>query len=235
MAEIKKWGFGAAPFKRTTEIKNRKALVMLKRFLASELQELDSLPDSLSHVKGMFNRIIRQDQWDWFTTYMYFDYPNLREVGILVSYMMDLRKALINQNDELVITIKQKILKTHICQYIDNYLNFDSENDQGEEFVYILSRKEEKELLKIGMTKRNVLKRCYEINSATGVVYPFSPRCVFRVNNASNAEKIVHEALSEWRIRNDREFFLMSYKNAVEIIKKQLIEQKLILDKYPYN
>ena len=74
MGEIKKWGFGAAPFKRSTEINNRKALVVLKRFLCSELQAYDALPESISHVKGMFNRVLRQDQWDWFTTDMYFDY-----------------------------------------------------------------------------------------------------------------------------------------------------------------
>lgn len=235
MAEIKKWGFGAAPFKRATEIKNRKALVALRRFLCSELQDYGTLPESISHVKGMFNRILRQDQWDWFTTNMYFDYPNLKEARFLVSALTDLRKAVTVQCNDDIENIKNKLKKTNLSKYIDSYLNYDAENEQGDEFVYILSRKEEKELLKIGMTKRNVLKRCCEINSATGVVYPFSPRRVFRVNDAHTAERVVHEALAEWRIRSDREFFLMDYYTAVEIIVKQLTQNQLLYYKYPFT
>ncbi len=127
---------------------------------------------------------------------MYFDYPNEREVQAIVSRLTGLRKALTGQNNEAVAKCKQMLAKTNLCRYIEDYLCIDAENEQEDEFVYILSRKEEKELLKIGMTKRNVLKRCYEINGATGVVYPLSPRNVFRVNNAHKAERLVHEALS---------------------------------------
>ena len=74
MKEVKKWGFGAAPFKRDTELRNRKALVLLRRFLQNEADNYENLPDGISCVKGLFSRIIRQDQWDWFTTSLYFDY-----------------------------------------------------------------------------------------------------------------------------------------------------------------
>ena len=30
----------------------------------------------ISILKGMFNRCIKKDQWDWFTTYKYLGYPN---------------------------------------------------------------------------------------------------------------------------------------------------------------
>jgi hypothetical protein len=36
--------------------------------LAGELVH-DTYADSLSEVKGLFNRIHRQDQWDWFTVF----------------------------------------------------------------------------------------------------------------------------------------------------------------------
>ncbi|RHK85869.1 hypothetical protein DW044_08475 [Lachnospira eligens] len=41
----------------------------------------------------------------------------------------------------------------------------------------------------------------------TGIVFPFSPRKVFRVYDASYSEKLVHKELAQYRIRNDREFF----------------------------
>ena len=144
----------------------------------------------------MFSRIIRQDQWDWFTTSLYFDYPNTKELQIIISELSNLRKSVIEQNRESIDCIRQRLHRTHLIQYINNYLEYDPGSESDDQFVYITSRKEEKELLKIGMTKRDVLKRCYEINSATGVVYPFSPRRVFRVNDAHTAEKVVHSSFS---------------------------------------
>ena len=82
------------------------------------------------------------------------------------------------------------------------------------------------------MTTRNVIKRCNEINSATGVVYPFSPRTVFRVIDAKKAEREVHAALAQWRVRNDREFFVMDYAIASFLIEKLLRKNNLLLDKY---
>ena len=53
MKEVKKWGFGAAPFKRDTEIRNRKALVLLRRFLQNEADNYETLPDGISCVEGL--------------------------------------------------------------------------------------------------------------------------------------------------------------------------------------
>ena len=50
----------------------------------------------------------------------------------------------------------------------------------------------------------------------TGIVFPFSPRKVFRVYDASYSEKLVHKELAQYRIRNDREFFILSYSKACE-------------------
>ncbi|WP_413789078.1 GIY-YIG nuclease family protein [Bacillus kandeliae] len=45
----------------------------------------------------------------------------------------------------------------------------------------MLSRREEPNVLKIGMTNRSIEKRIKEINSATGVLFPFSVKRVFKV------------------------------------------------------
>lgn len=104
--------------------------------------------------------------------------------------------------------------------------------DNTDEYIYILSRREEKDLLKIGMTTRNVLKRCQEINSATGVVFPYSPRKVFRVKDSKEAERIVHGILEEYRVRADREFFKCDYSRACEMIERSLQEKDLFYYKY---
>ena len=99
-------------------------------------------------------------------------------------------------------------------------------------FRSVLSRREDKDLLKIGMTKRNILKRVQEINSATGIVYPISPRAAFRVTDCKLAEKLIHNELSDYRLRNDREFFLIHFQDAYKIIDKCLSINNLYYYKY---
>lgn len=78
MAEIKKWGFGAAPYKADTLCKNRTALECVLRYVANQQIIADTdICHEISLIKGLFNHILRQDQWDWFTTYMYFDFPRI--------------------------------------------------------------------------------------------------------------------------------------------------------------
>ena len=69
-------------------------------------------------------------------------------------------------------------------------------------------------------------------NRATGIVFPFSSRKVFRVYDASYSEKLVYKELSQYRIRNDREFFLLSYSKACEMIEKILIDNNMMYYKY---
>lgn len=61
----------------------------------------------------------------------------------------------------------------------------------------------------------------------TGIVFPFSPRKVFRVYDVSYSEKLVHKELAQYRIRNDREFFILSYSKACEMIEKILIDNNM--------
>ena len=62
----------------------------------------------------------------------------------------------------------------------------------------------------------------------TGIVFPFSPRKVFRVYDASYSEKLVHKELAQYRIRNDREFFILSYSKACEIVRCKIKLQKVV-------
>ena len=68
------------------------------------------------------------------------------------------------------------------------------------------------------MTHRSISQRVKEINSATGVLIPFAARHVFRVKDATRAEKEIFELLSEFRLRFDREFFKLPFFKAVHLI-----------------
>lgn len=232
MNTITKWGFGSAPFKKETARKYLNAISIVADFI-SQRRDIpnEELCDALSEVKGLFNRILRQDQWDWFTVNMYFDYPRSRECRIYVNMLTQLRKALNNDATKEINTLLAQLKHSNIEKYLENFNSFSFSSADSDEYIYILSRREEKNLLKIGMTTRNVIKRCQEINSATGVLYPLSPRAAYRVLDAQKAEHVVHSALSEYRVRIDREFFILEYKNACDIIERVLKEEGLLFYK----
>lgn len=227
MNKISKWGFGMAPIKPETEKKNRKAILCVRNFVEGIGQfDIKSLFDDISWVKGIFNRVVRQDQWDWFTVNMYLDYPLYSDIKEIVSELATLRSAIKKKDDTLGKRSLKQLEKKHFIEYCDNYLKFDIANETDVDYLYILSRREEKDVLKIGMTTRNVQKRVNEINAATGVLYPYSARKVFKVKNCKKVEKEIHKLLSRYRIRLDREFFKIEYKEACFLIENYLEDTK---------
>ena len=76
------------------------------------------------------------------------------------------------------------------------------------------------------MTIRTVPERVKEINSATGVLYPFSARVVYKVKDARAAEHRVFQLLSDYRIRQDREFFEIPFPKAAQIIEEALFSEQ---------
>lgn len=224
MENVQKWGFGMAPLKAETARLNREAICAVRGFVSGEVISIKSnFPDEISRVKGLFNRIIKQDQWDWFTINMYMDYPSYRDLTCIVSSLSSLRKAILEKDDSKGKKALETLVKRHFLEYCSNYLSFNPSDKENEaEYLYILSRREEKDVLKIGMTTRNVQIRVNEINSATGVVFPYSARKVYKVKDSKTVEKEVHSLLSSYRIRSDREFFRIDYSEACSIIEAYL-------------
>lgn len=64
-----------------------------------------------------------------------------------------------------------------------------------------------------------MFERAGEINSATGVVIPFGIRRCWCVTDPRGAEKLAHEALAEYRMRGDREFFRVDFPTAAALIQ----------------
>jgi hypothetical protein len=95
-------------------------------------------------------------------------------------------------------------------------------------WLYILATREAPSLLKIGMTARSVEERVREINSATGVLVPYGIWRCWRVVNPSQAEKLVHSILADFRVRNDREFFAIDVAEAGKRISDVLREAGLL-------
>ena len=191
-------------------------------------------PNDISELKGMLNRCIRQDQWDWFSVYsVEIGRPPERLLRAVVSRLTDLRKSVAGQDTESATAIvsalsKINVLKSILFNYHVGLRRTRRAMKTSPGWLYILSTREHPNYLKIGITQRDVEQRVREINSATGVLVPYSVRAVFPVTDPRKAERIVFDHLAPFRIRNDREFFDMQFKDAEKSVRQLLDEARLI-------
>ncbi len=224
-AVTEKWGFGMAPPKPATQRQRTEACSRVMAILnASAMPKADEqLLDQLSVIKGMFNRIAREDQWDWFSVSGQCGYPSNFLSKTLAEQVSDFRSA-IRDGDDLGATValtNLQRLPTRKCLSV--FLGLKRITDEANAgWIYILSTRELRDLLKIGVTTRTVETRAQEINGATGVAIPFGVRRCWRVLEPRKAEKLVHEALFSYRLRNDREFFRMEFTLAAQLVQEAI-------------
>ena len=241
-----KWGFGMAPIKPEVQKYRHKCVqellnIINNRKIDSNYEE-NSGTEFFSIVKGLFNRIKRQDQWDWFTVYRQFGSPGTIRSGKIAYNISLLRQFAIGKRERRIGSpdgmITTPIVDTEIIDSLENlkikthleiFLGIRKNNFSKSETVYILSTREHPKYIKIGFTTRSVEERVNEINSSTGVIVPFGVRGIFNVENAQDLETKIHNELSEFRIRKDREFFDMEFQIAknfiIDLLKKENINQ----------
>lgn len=227
-----KWGFGNAPLKKKHRETTEKAIAQLRSILANlpENPDPDQL-ESISHVKGQFTRVLKQDQWDWSTVWLLLGKPSRQPANKISKTLGHLRKALVSGDYQYAKKLRGELQHTELERYLDNYMsgNRDSTDKQGTfGYIYVLSTRTHPNFLKIGMTQRYVEARVKEINSATGVVVPFGIRAVWKALNAPKAEKEIHQVLAEYRIRDDREFFEIEFNKASRIINDYFGEKRML-------
>ena len=186
--------------------------------------------EQLSIVKGLFNRVLREDQWDWFTVMGQLGFPSAGLARRIALEITDLRIAIRDGNGSSVETSRTNLLRLPTRRCLSVFLGQSKIIDeQNAGWIYILSTREMPDILKIGMTTRTVEERAREINAATGVVIPFGVRRCWRVGDPGRAERIAHTALAEHRLRKDREFFRVDFRVAASRIQSLLTEANLEL------
>jgi len=225
-----KWGFGMAlPKPETQRSRLDSCAALLQTIEWPEMPAFNpSLLEQISIVKGLFNRIARQDQWDWFIVSGQFGYPSLRLSQSIAYELGRLRSSIRDQEEKLFSIVRPILLELPLSLCLHVFLGTRKIRDEtGAGWIYILSTRQSNQFLKIGMTTRTVEQRVQEINSATGVVIPFGVRRCWRVRNPTEAERIVHVALSEYRIRNDREFFEADFMQIVPIVQNVIVKAGL--------
>jgi hypothetical protein len=92
------------------------------------------------------------------------------------------------------------------------------------EYIYIAGNDVDVNLYKIGKTTKDPFERVRSLNT-TGVAHQLHLKKYYIVTDA--AEKLIHERLSNWRIRSNREFFSINLEYADQIIRTVLNSNNL--------
>lgn len=83
--------------------------------------------------------------------------------------------------------------------------------------IYILTNESMPGLIKIGRTT-NIKRRLQELDT-TGVPTPFKLHYAIEVENHEEREQLIHQGLSEHRIRQNREFFKFEPESARALLQ----------------
>jgi hypothetical protein len=91
---------------------------------------------------------------------------------------------------------------------------------EGKEVIYVMSNPTFPGLLKIGYTGKEIEIRRKDLSKATGIPTPFKVEFVYKLHSrGEELEREIHSYLKEYRTSNQREFFEMGLKQAIEAVK----------------
>lgn len=219
-----KWGFGLAPVKPDVQSRRveaaRTVLATIDQGHHAALGRLDDL----SMIKGLLTRTYKKDQWDWFTVCAQLGYPSLKNARQTSDTLHRLRQFLREAKWQAAAQAAATLRTIGATDQLHDFINGTPASLNGRGFVYVLSTRENPDMLKIGYTDRDPLTRAKEINSATGVMIPWGVRGAWMVADARRVEADVHSLLVPYRVRQDREFFHMPFSEAARIIDGYAIE-----------
>lgn len=92
-------------------------------------------------------------------------------------------------------------------------------NTENEGYIYVMrSAAHDKNVFKVGLTRRTPEKRSKELSSSTSSLDHFHVMEEWDVNDCVLAEKIIHEKLSRFRVNPKREYFKAPYKEIFKVI-----------------
>lgn len=89
--------------------------------------------------------------------------------------------------------------------------------------IYILMNEAMPGYVKVGMTTSSVEQRMKELDS-TGVPLPFECFYAARVADCKRAERLLHDAFGDHRVRERREFFQISPERIASALKLAALE-----------
>lgn len=117
---------------------------------------------------------------------------------------------------------EQLTTERHVAQLLPPSQNLDTP-DRG--YIYVMrSAAHAKDIFKIGLSRRSSEIRSAELSRTTGVPDQFLVVQEWEVSDCVKAERSIHQALSKYRMKPEREFFKAPYKVIVKTINEVLAE-----------
>ena len=118
--------FGFSPISDRMRPRYRYAIQSMLRWFNEDLDEdTDFAGDLLNHVseaKGMFNRCIRQDQWDWFDVWTGLGKPSFYDMRLSADLLTRLRTELHNTGatKDILGQLKELTLESRFLFFLDH-------------------------------------------------------------------------------------------------------------------
>lgn len=142
---IAKWGFGMAPISNTMRERYDRAVRATIAVLENDQQLTEVDIDTLSELKGMFNRSVRQDQWDWNSVHTELGLPSAFHCREIAKCLAQLRVAVKMGDDSLYSECKSQLIELNALLFLYAYQStIDLAWTKTAEWLYVLSRREEK-------------------------------------------------------------------------------------------
>jgi hypothetical protein len=247
-----KFGFGLAQIKKgiqkSRDISVKNVLNMLN--LNSKLNN-KVMMDSLSEVKDLFNRALKQKTWDWYLVFEQFDCPNRiqlkranKTIDIIRDYYAD---KLYDSNKR---KLKEEVNLSQFKILLSSYLNPVKSEIKGD-MVYILKTIEASSVLKIAFTRRSVIEAVEKINKSNGglpktidigpnefikVSIPFGVVAAWRVREGYGQKlvDIVHNRLETYSFHTgwlpDKEIIRLDYREAIRRVNEIIRDYNIPLN-----
>jgi len=119
----------------------------------------------------------------------------------------------------------KQLKQQHKAKQLKNLQGVTSPNNKVGYVYIMINASFPKNVLKIGMTKRDPYERAEELSNKTGLPAEFQVAYEKRVQDCEKAERRIHKELKQYRttaFRNDRsrEFFQMPLKQAIPVVER---------------
>ncbi len=185
--------------------------------------------DAFSTVKGMFNRVHRQDQRDWFVTLVRLGYPTDGRSKTIGNVLGQCRTA-VRDGDEAAwkrareVTRLLKVRRSlAVLRGRRTLVDVD-----GYGFVYAMSNLDDRDLLAVGVTQRPILEEAAIVNAAADR-HPMGVRAVWWVADVA-AARLVLAGLTEGLHREDDGRYEANYRWFRAVVDRALAEADLSVD-----
>ena len=154
-----------------------------------------ALLEALSLAKGLFNRVVRQDQADWFVTQARLGFPSGRRCVLAADALAACRSAAKAGDARAWDLARALTRRARVRKALSAYRGLRRlPACPGSGFAYVMSRREDPDLLVVGVTEAHVLDAAAAVNAARPDA-PLGVRASWWVSDVDLAEAVIQAAM----------------------------------------